>query len=67
MGLISMVDSSVGVAVSGPSEQAALRLAAEPQALGNALSGPAVAGVRPCEEKGPFPHVAGKRGRSLEF
>src|SRR5689334_5883614 len=27
----------------------------------------AVAGVRPCEKKGPFPHVAGKRGRSLEF
>lgn len=27
----------------------------------------AVAGVRPCEEKGPFPRVAGKRGRSLEF
>ena len=27
----------------------------------------AVAGVRPCEEKCPFPRVAGKRGRSLEF
>ena len=25
----------------------------------------AVAGVRPCEKKGPFPLVAGKRGRSL--
>ena len=27
---------------------------------------PSVAGVRACEEKGPFPRVAGKRGRSLE-
>jgi N-acyl-D-amino-acid deacylase len=27
----------------------------------------AVAGVRPCEKKSPFPHVAGQRGRSLEF
>ena len=27
----------------------------------------AVAGVGPCEEKCPFPRVAGQRGRSLEF
>jgi len=27
----------------------------------------AAVGVRPCEEKGPFPQVAGQRGRSLEF
>ena len=27
----------------------------------------AVAGVSPCEEKCPFPRVAGQRGRSLEF
>ncbi len=26
-----------------------------------------VADVRPCEEKGPFARVAGKRGRNLEF
>jgi hypothetical protein len=27
----------------------------------------AVAGVSPCEEKCPFPRVAGQRGRRLEF
>ena len=27
----------------------------------------ALAGVSPCEEKCPFPRVAGQRGRSLEF
>ena len=37
---------------------------AAPQKLDSVL---AVAGVRPCEKKGPFPFVAGQRGRRLEF